>query len=129
MKYMSYNSTSNISEYTVGTAYAFYVHKNSVIRMDKADHDTIKKYAPVIAAVVRDNNECTATDGQWLAFIRVFGVVVDKKEAISDNDIDRITVMFKTTDDNYVLDKYAVGIHDVFTNGKDIVLPAAVLSV
>ena len=59
----------------------------------------------------------------------MFGVVVDKHEATGSHDISRITVMFKTADGNYVLNNYGVGIRDVFTNGKDYVLPAAVLSV
>ena len=127
MKFMSYNSTSNVSDYTVGTAYAFYVHNNNVSQLSDADQDTVRKHSSAITEIINTNRECATVNGQWLAFTRVFGVVVDKYEATGSQDIDRITVMFKTTNGNYVFKDYAVGIHNVFTNGKDMVLPTVVL--
>ena len=127
MKFMSYNSASNISNYTVGAAYAFYVNNNNVGQLTNADQETVRKYTSAIAEIINTNRECVTANGRWLAFTRVFGVVVDKHEASGNHDIDRITVMFKTTNGNYVFRDYAVGIHDVFTNGKDIVPPTVVL--
>ena len=129
MKFVSYNSTSNLSNYAIGAAYAFYVCSDNVNLLDKAGRRTVKRYSPAIAEIVQTNNECATVSGRWLGFTRVFGVVVDKHEATGSHDISRITVMFKTADGNYELNNYGVGIRDVFTNGKDYVLPAAVLSV
>jgi hypothetical protein len=40
-----------------------------------------------------------------------------------------ITVMFKTMEDNYVLNKYAVGTKSVLMNGKDYVQPAVIIDI
>ena len=127
MKFASYNSTSNLSNYAIGAAYAFYVCSDNVNLLAKAAQRTVKRYSPAIDEILQANSECATVNGRWLGFTRVFGVVVDKHEATGSHDINRITVMFKTADGNYVLNNYGVGIHDIFTNGKDDVLPAAVL--
>ena len=57
----------------------------------------------------------------------LIGIVVDKHEAIDERDIDKITVMFRTDDDRYVLNKYVVNSNDIFTNNKDFISPSAVL--
>ena len=59
---------------------------------------------------------------------RVIGVVVNKQKAISNTDIDKITVMFKTKDNTYLLDEYATGYSDVLSNNKVDIFPAAILN-
>ena len=123
----SYNSQYPLAYYEVGTAYSFYGHNINLGKLVEADKETSKKYAPAIATAVADNTKIVGGDGKWMAFTRAIGVVVDKHEATGTGDVDKITVMFKTEDGNYVINKYAVGTHNVFTNEKENVSPAAVL--
>lgn len=123
----SYNSQYPLAYYEVGTAYSFYGHNTNLGKLVEADKETSKKYSPAIAAAVADNKKFVGGDGKWMAFTRAIGVVVDKHEATGTGDVDKITVMFKTEDGSYVINKYAVGTHNVFTNEKENVSPAAVL--
>jgi hypothetical protein len=56
-------------------------------------------------------------------------VVIEKSKAVEENDVDMITVMFQTMEDNYVLNKYAVGTKYVLMNGKDYVQPTATIDI
>ena len=123
----SYNSQYPLAYYEVGTAYSFYGHNTNLGKLVEADKETSKKYAPAIASAVVDNKKIVGGDGKWMAFTRAIGVVVDKHEATGAGDVDKITVMFETDDGSYVINKYAVGTRDVFTNEKENVSPAAVL--
>ncbi len=127
MMIKNYTSSLSLSDYTVGGAYAFYVNNSNISRLVKADEKTAKKFGLKLSRFINKIIDAK-NDGRWLSFTRVIGIVVDKHDAVNRNDIDTITVMFKTGDGNYKLNEYAVGYHDVLTNEKDFVAPAAVLS-
>lgn len=122
----NYNSTQSLSNYTLGGAYTFYVHNINLDRLTNANEEMITKYSPVLTEIVNDDSY-TNNNGQYLNFTRVIGIVIDKHEANDERDIDKITVMFRTDDDRYVLNKYVVNSHDIFTNNKDNIPPSAVL--
>ena len=122
----NYNSTHSLSNYNLGGAYTFYVHNLNLDRLTKANEETITKYSSLLTEIVNDESY-TNNNGQYLNFTRVIGIVVDKHEAKDEKDIDKITVMFRTNDDRYVLNKYVVNSHDIFTNNKDNIPPSAVL--
>ena len=122
----NYNSTQSLSNYTLGGAYTFYVHNHNSDRLTKANEETITKYSSLLTEIVNDESY-TNNNGQYLNFTRVIGIVVDKHKANDEKDIDKITVMFRTDDDRYVLNKYVVNSHDIFTNNKDNIPPSAVL--
>ena len=126
MIFKSYNSTHSLSNYSLGGAYTFYVHNLNLDRLTKANEETITKYSSLLTEIVNDESY-TNNNGQYLNFTRVIGIVVDKHEANDEKDIDKITVMFRTDDDRYVLNKYVVNSHDIFTNNKDNIPPSAVL--
>lgn len=128
MKFMSYDSTFNISDYTVGMVYAFYLRNNALSNLVAAEYETINKYAPIIVMMENDNQNFVEVNGTWLAFTRALGVVVDKHYATGIDDFDWITVMFKTNEGGYVLNKYIVGTQNVFMNNKDNVLPTITLN-
>ena len=122
----NYNSTQSLSNYTLGGAYTFYVHNINLDRLTNANEEMITKYSPVLTEIVNDDSY-TNNNGQYLNFTRVIGIVIDKHEANDERDIDKITVMFRTDDDRYVLNKYIVNSNDIFTNNKDFISPSAVL--
>ena len=123
MKFKSYTSNSNLSDYTLGTAYAFYIRHNDVNRLEKASPEQVRKYAPAINEIA-NYHEYSGANGRWLHFTRAFGVVVEKH---SRGTFDFLTVMFRTVDGDYVLSNYVVGFPDVFTNNKDHICPVAVI--
>ena len=126
MNIKNYNSTLSLSNYNLGGAYTFYVHNHNSDRLTKANEETITKYSSLLTEIVNDESY-TNNNGQYLNFTRVIGIVVDKHEANDERDIDKITVMFRTDDDRYVLNKYVVNSKDIFTNNKDNIPPSAVL--
>ena len=123
MNFKSYTSNSNLSDYTLGTAYAFYIRHNDVNRLEKASPEQVRKYAPAINEIA-NHHEYSGANGRWLVFTRAFGVVVEKH---SRGTFDFLTVMFRTVDGDYVLSNYVVGLPDLFTNNKDHICPVAVI--
>lgn len=126
MNTKNYISTRSLSYYTLGDAYMFYVHDNRYDRLCIADEETINTYSSIITEIINDGTY-SQNDGKWAAYTRVIGVVVDKHKATSRNDIDTITVMFKTDREDYVLKKYAVKSNQVVVKKKRDVPPSAVL--
>jgi hypothetical protein len=110
----------------LGGAYTFYVHNLNLDRLTSANEETVKKYSSQLTEVALDNSY-SHNDGKYLNFTRVIGIVVEKHKAKTEKDIDKITVMFRTEDDIYVLNKYVVNSHDIFTNNKNSISPSAVL--
>lgn len=123
MNIKSYNSALNLSDYTLGAAYAFYIRNSDIDRLEKADPEMVREYGHVINEIANDW-EYSGVDGRWLVFTRAFGVVVDKH---SKETTDFLTAMFRTVDGNYVVANYAVGFPYVFTNNQDKTRPAALL--
>lgn len=125
----NYNSTASLSEYTIGDTYAFYVRNDTLRRFSKADKNTVNQYVPLLAKAIKDNKISLENSGRWLNFTRTVGVIVNKHKAADSKDIDKITVMFQYGDGNYVLAKYAVGYHEVMTNGKADIPPATMIRI
>ena len=129
MKLRNYNSAAALSEYSIGDLYSFYIHNASLDRLTKADDEIAKKFSSVISSYATENPRHLNSDGRCASFIRVIGVVVDKYESKNDRDIDKITVMFNTSDGRCLLNTYVVNGIDVFTNHKDLVCPTATINV
>lgn len=124
MKIQKYQSTHSLSYYNIGNVYSFYVHNFNPKKFTIADKKTIKKYSSTLNEFI---NNIHPTDNHTpLTISRIIGIVVDKHESTDRKDIDKITVMFKTDTDNYILIKYIVNSHDIFTNTKDFTLPYTV---
>ena len=126
MKIKNYNSTKSLSNYTLGGAYTFYVHNLNLDRLTSANEETVKKYSSQLTEIALDNSY-SHNDGKYLNLTRVIGIVVEKHKAKTEKDIDKITVMFRTDDDRYVLNKYVVNTNNIFTNNKNSVSPSAVI--
>ena len=88
----------------------------------------MEKYIEILNNVINSNQEFTNSDGKYFNYTRAIGIVVDKKESDINNSIDTITVMLKTLYQGYIFVHYVVNTHNVFTNGKNLVLPTAVIN-
>lgn len=124
----SYNSKEELSNFKKGEVYAFYVHNTNLKFLKFAGEKIISEYSSKISNFIEENKIDINNSGKYLNMTRVIGVVVDKQKAIYNTDIDKITVMFKTKDNTYLLDEYATGYSDVLSNNKVDILPAAVLN-
>ena len=126
MIFENYNSALSLSNYTIGNAYIFYIHNLNLNLLTNANEEIISKYSSILTEVGNDDYS-TCDDSKCLNLSRVIGIVIDKHKANDDRDIDKITAMFKTDDERYVLNTYVVNTKDVFTNKKDFISPSAVL--
>ena len=121
----NYDSSLSLDNYKIRDTYMFYINNSNIKnlpKINKSDFDPyIKSLTDIIEKNVVDNNT------QHFNFTKSIGIVVDKHEANDERDIDKITVMFRTDDDRYVLNKYVVNSNDIFTNNKDFISPSAVL--
>ena len=125
----NYDSRSTLSSYQIGSVYTFYLHNVNKNRLIKIEEKDVEEYVKVLNDVIKTNADLVKNNGQYMNFTRVIGIVVDKYESITPNDVDQITVMFKTSINHYVLHKYVVNTNNVFTNEKNYVLPAAVIDI
>lgn len=124
----SYNSQYPLAYYEVGTAYSFYCHNVGLPRLAEADAETVKKYSKALKSAIADNKGLIGGNGLYMAFTRAVGVVVAKQEKTNaEHDVDKIVVMFEVEGGKFVVEKYAVHTHDVYTNEKEAVAPAATI--
>ena len=124
----NYDSRNTLSTYALGDVCSFYLHGGSLARLEQMDGQALAKYSKKLDKAIKDSAGQVGGDGKYCKFVRAIGVVVDKYQTIKEQGVDMITVMFKTTD-GYVLNKYAVAVENVMTNGKDFVRPAAKLDI
>ena len=107
MSLTNYNSTHSLSEYEVGNTYAFCVHNADAKKFIKADENTVKLYSSALEKTINDIN--VEKGVEIYKTLRVVGVVVGKTEATDENDESILIVMFKTKNNDYVLNHYIVG--------------------
>lgn len=124
----NYDSRNTLSTYALGDVCSFYLHSGSLARFEQMNGKALAKYSKKLDKAIKDNVGQVGGEGKYCKFIRAIGVVVDKYKAIEEQGLDMITVMFKTTG-GYVLNKYAVAVENVMTNGKNYVRPAAKLDI
>lgn len=125
----NYDSRSKLSNYQIGSVYTFYLHNINMNRLVKIEEKDAQQYVKVLNDVIETNVDLVKNNDKYFNFTRVIGVVIDKHESTTPNSVDQITVMFKTSIDDYVLNKYAVNTSNVLTNEKNYFLPAAVIDI
>lgn len=125
----NYDSRAKLCDYKIDTVYAFYLSRANMKNLVKMNAQDTKKHAKALKAAIDAYPELACSSGKYLNFTRAIGVVVEHHKASEPHDVDQISVMFQTENNSYVLRRYAVNTHDVFTNEKNYVLPAAVIRV
>ena len=129
----TYNSCNSLSTYTLGDVYSFYLKNNNFSNLIKlktkdASREDIKQYKKSLRAAVRKNPQVKTSTGKYNQnFTRVIGVIIDTYHPSSPTACDIITVMFRTTDKKFVLNKFAVGNQlSNYTWANDVVPAAAI---
>ena len=125
----NYDSRANLSTYKINSVYSFYIHNIDLNRLTKVKKKDFKKFIRKLDNVIESNEDLIHNNNHYLNLIRVVGVVVDKQEKTTSNNVDQITVLFKTTTNEYVIHKYAVDIQNIYTNEKNYVLPGAMINI
>ena len=125
----NYNSCNTLSTYKLGDTRAFYINNSASSHLVEANSKDTAQYAKALDKVIKDNPSFLNNSGKYHKLIRVIGVVIEKRKAVNEQGVDMITVMFKTTDNRYVLNKYAVGTKNVLLNEKNYVQPAAIIDI
>ena len=125
----NYNSCNTLSTYALGDTCAYYINNATLSRLVKANSKDVEKYGKKLDKVIKENPHLVHNSGKYGKLVRAIGVVIEKIPTKEKNGLDMITVMFKTTNNKYVLNKYAVGTKNVLLNGKDYVQPAATIDV
>ena len=128
-KIKNYDSRNTISTYALGDVCACYIYNARAREFTKANNQNVKSYAKALDKVIKEQDSFAFGNGKYHNLTRAVGVVVDKLKATTEQGVDMITIMFKTSSGNYVLNKYAVGVENVSTNGKEYVLPAVKIDI
>ena len=125
----NYDSRNSISTYELGDVCACYINNVRAGELINANNQDVKKYSKTLNKVIKENSRLVGGNGKYHKLTRAVGVVVDKIKASQEYGLDMIMVMFKTSNDGYVLNKYAVGTNNVLTNGKNYVCPTTKLDI
>lgn len=124
----NYDSRNTLSTYNLGDTCAFYIYNVGLSRFVRVNVEGNVKYAKALDKVIKESRNLINHNGKYHKLTRAIGVVVEKIEATTSKGIDMIKVMFKTMDNDYIFNKYAVGVEHVETNGKNYVQPASVIN-
>ena len=102
----NYDSRRALSNYQIGTIYTFNIHTPNLKRLTKVKENDFKPYIKSLTNII--NKNIVENNAQYLNFTRSIGVIVDTHKSTHINDIDYITVLFKTVSNDYVINKYVV---------------------
>lgn len=112
----AYNAQYPLAYYEVGTAYSFYQHQQEDGKPAIATADQIAKFKGALAAA-KGSNEFIPASGEWYAFKRTIGVVVNKYKA---DHLGVLEVMFEDGGE-YTVRKYGIEMRPVFFDDKEFV--------
>ena len=112
----AYNAQYPLAYYEVGTAYSFYQHKNGDGMPVAATADQVAKFKAALSDA-KSRNEFIPTSGEYLAFKRTIGVVIEKYRT---EHIGVLEVLFEDNGE-YTVRKYGVESKPVFLDDKEFV--------
>ena len=101
----NYDSHLNLSNYKTGETYTFYIHNPNFKRLTQVKENDFETYIQSLTDTIENSVE---NNTRHLNFTKSIGIVVDTYKSTTPNDIDYITVLFKTRSNDYVINKYVV---------------------
>lgn len=104
----NYDSSRDLSNYQVGDIYTFYIHNPNMKRLVKIKESDFETHIKTLTDTIEMNKSIIKNNDQYLNFTRSIGIVVDTHKSTGPNDVDCITVVFQTTSNDYVINKYVV---------------------
>ena len=104
----NYDSRRALSDYKIGDIYMFHIHNTNLNNLVKIKENDFKTHIQSLTDVIESSKNFLENNTQYLNFTKSIGVVVDTHKATIPQDLDQITVLFKTESNDYVINKYVV---------------------
>ena len=108
----NYDSSLSHENYKIRDPYVFYIQNSNIKNLHKIEESTFEPYIKSLTDIIE--KRVVENNTKYLNFTKSIGLVVDKHESTHPNDIDYITVLLKTTSDDYVINKYVVNYNKTF---------------
>ena len=102
----NYDSSLSLDNYKISDTYMFYIQNSNIKNLYKIKETDFESHIKSLTDIIEKN--IVQNNTRYLNFTKSIGVVVDTHESTHPNDIDYITVLFKTTSNDYVINKYVV---------------------
>ena len=96
-KIKNYDSRNSISTYALGDVCACYIYNARAKEFTKANNQNVKSYSKVLGEAIKEQDTFAFGNGKYHNLTRAVGIVVDKLQATTEQGVDMITVMFKTS--------------------------------
>ena len=110
----NYDSRLALSNYQIGDLYTFYIHNSNLKNLSKVKDSEFETHVKSLTDTIEMNKSVITNNDQYLNFTRSIGIIVDTHESTHLNDIDSITVLFKTPSSDFVINKYVVNSTQTF---------------
>ena len=110
----NYDSRLELSNYKIGDIYTFYIHNSNLKNLSKVKDSEFETHKKSLTDTIENNKNIIENNTRYLNFIKSIGVVVDTHKSTHLNDIDYITVIFKTTSNDFIINKYVVNYNSTF---------------
>lgn len=102
----NYNSNLELSNYKLGTTYTFYIHNSNIKNLPTIKETEFEMYTRALTDTIEKNKNIISNNERYLNFTKSIGMIVDTHESTHPNDIDYITVIFKTVSNDFIINKY-----------------------
>lgn len=112
----AYNAQYPLAYYEVGTAYSFYQPKHQGSKPMAATADQVAEFKAALSEA-KAKNKFTPESGEWQAFKRAIGVVINKYKT---EHMGVLEVMFEDNGE-YSVRKYGIEMPPVFFDDKEFV--------
>ena len=104
----NYDSRLALSNYKIGDIYTFYIHNSNIKNLTKIKENDFETHIKSLTDTIKNAQKNINNNERYLNFTKSIGVVIDTHKSTTPNDIDYITVIFKTTSNDYVINKFVV---------------------
>ena len=104
----NYDSRLALSNYKIGDIYTFYIHNSNMENLTKIEETDFETYIKSLTDTIKNTQNVINNNKRYLNFTKSIGIVVDTHMSTHLNEIDYITVLFKTTSNDFVINKYVV---------------------
>ena len=102
----NYDSSLSLDNYKISDTYMFYIQNSNIKNLYKIKETDFESHIKSLTDIIENN--IVKNNTRYLNFTKSIGVVVDTHKSTHPNDIDYIIVLFKTTSNDYVINKYVV---------------------
>ena len=104
----NYDSCLALSNYKIEDIYTFYIQNSNIKNLTKIKESDFEPYIQLLTDSIENNKNIIKNNEQYLNFTHSIGIIIDTHKSTEFNKNNYITVMFKTTNNDFVINKYIV---------------------